>query len=111
MEVMLEIYRTLNALEMEWKEKRFLGGLGGKRTNHERTMIEREPKMDGPSAPMGVGRGGEAGGGKGVAGASGDFDEKVASSIYYVEARARVDNVVVSGLYGGVCTMLKKVDY
>jgi carbon catabolite-derepressing protein kinase len=29
MEVMLEIYRTLKTIGMEWKEKRNLGGLGG----------------------------------------------------------------------------------
>jgi carbon catabolite-derepressing protein kinase len=29
MEVVLEIYKTLKALGMEWKEKKNLGGLGG----------------------------------------------------------------------------------
>ncbi|GJJ15022.1 hypothetical protein Clacol_009295 [Clathrus columnatus] len=78
MEVMLEIYRTLSVLEMEWKEKKFLGGLGGKLTNHERMIIERRPEMDGKFGDMDL-----------------PLDEKAAASIYYIEARARVDDVVV----------------
>lgn len=76
---MLEIYRTLSVLEMEWKEKKFLGGLGGKLTNHEKMIIQRRPEMDGRTK-------------------DGDLplDERAAASIYYIEARARVDDVVVS---------------
>ncbi|KAF8582991.1 snf 1 [Ramaria rubella] len=77
MEVMLEIYRTLSVLDMEWKEKKYLGGLGGKQTNSERLKIERQRQMDGrfmTPAPM---------------------DPKAAASIYYVETRARVDDIVV----------------
>jgi len=87
MEVMLEIYRTLSVLDMEWKEKKYLGGLGGKRTEHENMMhekmiqekvtIERRPDMDG-----------------GMLGPI-PLDERFAASVYYVEARARVDNIVV----------------
>ncbi|KDQ62967.1 hypothetical protein JAAARDRAFT_120371 [Jaapia argillacea MUCL 33604] len=87
MEVMLEIYRTLRALGMEWKEKRDLGGLGGirKETNgttngHANTgrksgdrRVERNKDMDG----------------------SGYVDLKRAASIYFVETRARVQDVVV----------------
>lgn len=79
MEVMLEIYRTLSVLEMEWKEKKLLGGLGDKFTNHERMIIQRRPEMDGR-----------------INEGDGPLDEKAAASIYYIEARARVDDVVVS---------------
>ncbi|KIJ36988.1 hypothetical protein M422DRAFT_61086 [Sphaerobolus stellatus SS14] len=81
MEVMLEIYRTLSVLGMEWKEKKFLGRLGGKITNHERTLIERKPEMDGMSYE------GDEG--------SLPVGERAASSVFYVEARARVDDIVV----------------
>ena len=107
MEVMLEIYRTLSVLEMEWKEKRFLGNLGGKKTNHEkaRVEIERTPEMDG----AGVETDGERERRRARERAEREreeedeeglpLDTRAASSIYYVEARARVDNVVVSILY------------
>jgi carbon catabolite-derepressing protein kinase len=77
MEVMLEIYRTLSVLDMEWKEKKFLGGLGGKLTNTEKSNIERQHDLDGRSSPP-------------------PTDPKAAASVYYVEARARVDDIVVS---------------
>ncbi|KAF8185738.1 kinase-like domain-containing protein [Pholiota molesta] len=79
MEVMLEIYRVLKILGMEWKEKKNLGGLGGRkaRAAHAamkgQTMIERSPEFDG----------------------DGCVDLKAASSIYFVETRARVQDVVV----------------
>jgi carbon catabolite-derepressing protein kinase len=76
MEVMLEIYRTLKALGMEWKEKRNLGGLGGlKKEKRSRggVGIERARDLDGP----------------------GHVDLKAASGIYFVETRARVQDVVV----------------
>jgi carbon catabolite-derepressing protein kinase len=80
MEVMLEIYRTLKTLGMEWKEKKDLGGLGGvrrqkdKRKSGDRARIERSRDLDG-----------------------GDYvDMKAASSIYFIETRARVQDVVVS---------------
>ncbi|KAF8483130.1 kinase-like domain-containing protein [Gautieria morchelliformis] len=76
MEVMLEIYRTLSVLDMEWKEKKYLGGLGGKQTNTERFNIERRHDLDGKSSPP-------------------PADPKAAASVYYVEARARVDDIVV----------------
>ena len=77
MEVMLEIYRTLKALGMEWKEKRNLGGLGGQRGLGQRNGggggIERARDLDG----------------------GGNVDLKAASGIYFVETRARVQDVVV----------------
>jgi hypothetical protein len=81
MEVMLEIYRTLKALGMEWKEKRNLGGLGGLRGSGQRNgngaVIERAREFDG----------------------SGNVDLKAASGIYFVETRARVQDVVVRLLH------------
>ncbi len=74
MEVMLEIYRTLRALGMEWKEKRNLGGLGGPRARRGGAGIDRAREYDG----------------------GGPVDLKAASGIYFVEARARVQDVVVS---------------
>ncbi|KAI0095181.1 snf 1 [Irpex rosettiformis] len=74
MEVMLEIYRTLKALGMEWKEKGDLGGLGGirrPRDRSERAKIERARDMDGY------------------------VDLRTASAIYFIETRARVQDVVV----------------
>jgi carbon catabolite-derepressing protein kinase len=76
MEVVLEIYKTLKALGMEWKEKTDLGGLGGVKDDKERekgAKIERNPKLDGYGA----------------------VDLKLASDIYFVETRARVHDVVV----------------
>lgn len=73
MEVMLEIYRTLKALGMEWKEKGDLGGLGGvQRGRGERAKIERAREHDG-----------------------GYVDLRAAASIYFIETRARVQDVVV----------------
>jgi len=79
MEVMLEIYRTLKTLGMEWKEKRNLGGLGGVVRSRQRSgtngvKIERARQFDG----------------------EGTVDLRAASSIYFVETRARVQDVVVS---------------
>jgi len=76
MEVMLEIYRTLKTLGMEWKEKKDLGGLGGVRRekrNGEKTKLERAREYDSP----------------------GYVDLRAASSIYFIETRARVQDVVV----------------
>lgn len=79
MEVMFEIYRVLKQLGMEWKEKKNLGGLGGvkARAAHAamkgQVEIERNPEYDG----------------------DGGVDLKAASSIYFVETRARVQDVVV----------------
>ena len=75
MEIMLEIYKTLKILGMEWKEKKNLGGLG-------------ELKARGGKSGMKVERAMELDGGSGV-------DLKAASSIYFVETRARVQDVVV----------------
>ena len=75
MEVMLEIYRTLKTLGMEWKEKKNLGGLGGlkARSGNGGMNVERVRELDG----------------------GGGVDLKAASSIYFVETRARVQDVVV----------------
>jgi len=83
MEVMLEIYRTLKTLGMEWKEKKNLGGLGGIRVRqrdgfpgegrHGRAGIERAREFDGEGA----------------------VDLKAAAGIYFVETRCRVQDVVV----------------
>eukprot|EP00918_Siedleckia_nematoides_P082097 GHVU01179935.1.p1 GENE.GHVU01179935.1~~GHVU01179935.1.p1 ORF type:complete len:291 (-),score=38.88 GHVU01179935.1:132-1004(-) len=78
MEVMLEIYRTLKTLGMEWKEKRDLGGLGGihrdrARGERERARIERNRDYDG----------------------CGYVDMRAASAIYFIETRARYQDVVV----------------
>lgn len=77
MEVMLEIYRTLKTLGMEWKEKRDLGGLGGiqamKARDKRNGKVERAREYDG----------------------GGYVDLRVASAIYFIETRARVEDVVV----------------
>ena len=75
MEVMLEIYRTLKTLGMEWKEKKNLGGLGGLKAKAGKSglSLERAREFDGGD----------------------DVDLKAASSIYFVETRARVQDVVV----------------
>ncbi|KAF9055663.1 kinase-like domain-containing protein [Panaeolus papilionaceus] len=75
MEVMLEIYKTLRTLGMEWKEKKNLGGLGGLKARGARSgaAVERNRELDG----------------------TGEVDLKAASSIYFVETRARVQDVVV----------------
>jgi carbon catabolite-derepressing protein kinase len=78
MEVMLEIYRTLKALGMEWKEKKDLGGLGGVvngkvREKDTKRKIDRAREYDG----------------------AGFVDLKKAASIYFVETRARMQDVVV----------------
>ena len=78
MEVMLEIYRTLKALGMEWKEKKDLGGLGGiqaarAKGDKRNGKVERAREYDG----------------------GGYVDLRAASSIYFIETRARIDDVVV----------------
>lgn len=72
--VMVEIYETLKCLGMEWKEKDDLGGLGGVRPSegHDRRM-ERVRELDG----------------------AGTINLKAAAAIYFVEARARIQDVVV----------------
>lgn len=76
MEVMLEIYRTLKNLGMEWKAKRNLGGLGGLARRKGGMGIERAKELDG----------------------AGGVDLKAAAGIYFVETRARVQDVVVRTL-------------
>ena len=78
MEVMLEIYRTVKALGMEWKEKTDLGGLGAsallkEKRGFDRAKIERARELDGY------------------------VDLRAASAIYFIETRARVQDVVVRG--------------
>jgi carbon catabolite-derepressing protein kinase len=77
MEVMAEIYRTLQTLGMEWKQKKDLGGLGGKvyKMQPERPKIERIREWDGDSRPR--------------------VDLKSAAGVYLVECRIRLDQVVV----------------
>lgn len=78
MEIMLEIYKTLRMLGMEWKEKGNLGGLAGVRVRPGMGgTIERVKDMDG----------------------AGHLDVKAATSIYAVETRARVNDVVVRLLF------------
>ncbi|CCM01452.1 uncharacterized protein FIBRA_03505 [Fibroporia radiculosa] len=73
MEVMLEIYRTLKTLGMEWKAKKDLGGLGGVQRISEKAKVERAREYDSP----------------------GYVDLRAAASIYFIETRARVQDVVV----------------
>jgi carbon catabolite-derepressing protein kinase len=78
MEVMLEIYRTLKTLGMEWKEKKSLGGLGGvRRRGNGGAGVERARDLDG----------------------EGVVDLKAAAGVYFVETRARVQEVVVRSAY------------
>ncbi|KAJ3489603.1 hypothetical protein NLI96_g2035 [Meripilus lineatus] len=78
MEVMYEIYKTLDNLGMEWKAKGDLGGLGGvrprerERRNTDR-KVERAREYDG----------------------GGYVDFRAASSIYFIETRTRYQDVVV----------------
>lgn len=77
MEVMAEIYRTLKALGMEWKEKKDLGGLGGGgKSPTNRPKIERIREWDGQDGRPRV-------------------DLKAAAGVYLVECRIRLDEVVV----------------
>lgn len=86
MEVMLEIYRTLKTLGMEWKEKRHLGGLGGLSVKSRR---DREYQGgDNPRGRASIERAKEHDGDGGV-------DLKAAAGIYFVETRCRVQDVVV----------------
>jgi carbon catabolite-derepressing protein kinase len=80
MEVMLEIYRVLKTLGMEWREKRDLGGLGG---------IYKE---NGPRPPPSDGRRKTIERARELEG----VDYKKAALIYFVETRGRVGDVVVS---------------
>ncbi|PBK75783.1 Pkinase-domain-containing protein [Armillaria solidipes] len=74
MEIMLEIYKTLRMLGMEWKEKKDLGGLAGVTVRPGvNGRIERVKALDG----------------------GGDVDHRAASSVYFVETRARAQDVVV----------------
>lgn len=83
MEVMSAIYASLKSLGMEWKEKRDLGGLCAFHPkaprDSSRTNIERRPEWDGAHVPQQDYR----------------IDLRAASSIYFVETRARQDDVVV----------------
>ncbi|KAH9977846.1 kinase-like domain-containing protein [Lactifluus volemus] len=83
MEVMLEIYRTLKTLGVEWREKKNLGGLGsgsvhlngnaGGRRRSGHGKIERAREYDG----------------------GGHVDLKAAASVYFIETRVRVQDVVL----------------
>lgn len=80
MEVMSAIYASLKSLGMEWKEKRDLGGLCAFHPraprDPSRPQIERRPEWDGHDHGFRV-------------------DLRAASSVYFVETRARQDDVVV----------------
>jgi carbon catabolite-derepressing protein kinase len=85
MEVMLEIYKTLKTLGMEWKEKKDLGGLGG--------VARAQQRMRGYSSSL-------DGGGRKIARAceldgDGYVNLRAAAAIYFVETRTRVQDVVV----------------
>jgi carbon catabolite-derepressing protein kinase len=67
MEVMLEIYKTLLSMGMEWKEKKNLGCLG-------RTPTGRDDYTDERS----------------------DDNMRAAAGIFCIETRARVQDIVVS---------------
>ncbi|KIY64182.1 Pkinase-domain-containing protein [Cylindrobasidium torrendii FP15055 ss-10] len=74
MEIMLEIYKTLKQLGMEWKEKADLGGLGGHRVQpNGLPVIERNQGLDG----------------------AGGINPKTAAQVYSIETRARTNDVVV----------------
>lgn len=78
MEIVLEIYKTLKVLGMEWLEKKTLGGLGGVKTKIAKgedgsVKIDRVKRLDG----------------------LGEVDLRLASSIYFIETRTRVQDVVV----------------
>ena len=76
MEVMSAIYSSLKSLGMEWKEKKDLGGLCAFHPRaRDRPRIERNRDWDGHNFRI---------------------DLRAASSIYFVETRARHDDVVVS---------------
>lgn len=83
MEVVSAIYASLKALGMEWKEKKDLGGLcafhpkakaGASGAAADRPRIDRKREWDGQQFRI---------------------DLRAASSIYFVETRARQDDVVV----------------
>lgn len=83
MEVMSAIYGSLKSLGMEWKEKRDLGGLCASHARarehagaSERAHIERAREWDGH-------------------GHGNRVDLRAASSIYFVETRARHDDTIV----------------
>lgn len=86
MEIILEIYKTLKLLGMEWKEKTNLGGLAGKRGVRPRDAASLSRKSHNPIGA--IERVKDLDGG-------GLIDLKAASSIYSLETRARVNNVVV----------------
>lgn len=77
MEVMLEIYRTLKSMGMEWRAKRNLGGLGGIKPKSA-NGIQRAQQLDGSGRNAGHA-----------------VDLKAAASVYFIETRARVQDVVV----------------
>ncbi|EJD54596.1 Pkinase-domain-containing protein [Auricularia subglabra TFB-10046 SS5] len=76
MEVMLEIYRVLKLHGAEWREKRVLGGLGG---IPDPDYIRRAREEANPD----------------IVYDEGYVDMKAATSVYLIEARVRVEDVVV----------------
>lgn len=78
MEVMSAIYASLRSLGMEWREKKDLGGLCAfhprARGDITPAQIERARELDGHALRV---------------------DLRAASSIYFVETRARLDDVVI----------------
>lgn len=107
MEVMLEIYKTLKTLGMEWKEKKDLGGLGGVEAAALRNRDRYNRHNWGPSSDPRdtsathqhyanhnhnrvaiIARNTEGDG-------QGYVNLKAAAAIYFVETRTRVQDVVV----------------
>lgn len=76
MEVMLEIYRVLRLHGAEWREKRVLGGLGGVPDPEYIRRAREEANPD-------------------ISFDDGYVDLKAATSVYLIETRTRVEDVVV----------------
>ncbi|EIW87421.1 snf 1 [Coniophora puteana RWD-64-598 SS2] len=87
MEVMLEIYRTLKTLGMEWREKRYLGGLGGRAAEAHAHALRSQGHRSSRSHDVRIERAREYDGEH--------VDLKAAASVYFVETRARVQDVVI----------------
>lgn len=85
MEVMTELYRTLEALGIQWRQKR--GVWSPDRQESEAALRAAAAEEGAPGSPGG----GEAGGG----GDSYEGEPKENLDVYYIECRWRVRNTVV----------------
>lgn len=92
MEVMLELYRTLETLGIEWREKR--GVWSGDERESRAALIKAEQHYGVPVHSPAESEGGEGEGGDGSA--SYEADSRESLDIYYVEARWRLRQTVVS---------------